>query len=199
MVPTAQYVQALIAQGEGAGVIFLENVPSFLGLGQAISALANANGGTILIGVRPTQPFIVGVSWPSLSLIFDRAIALLNQVPNPTLHQVTVNSRHVGVLFVPAYPTVVATAGGAFIRDGQITRQMTQAEIAAKAAPPGAQPEIAVLAAAIVSNTTTIVELRKEVAHAQSFAGQWKMLLISFFIGCVTGVIGNYLFKLLGL
>jgi predicted HTH transcriptional regulator len=205
-VPDANYVQQLLQQGEGQHLIFIEKVPSYLRLGQSISALANAQGGTILVGVRAAAPQIVGVQWPQLIHVWDRAIALLNNVPNPTLHQVSIGNQHVGVITVPQSPAVIASAGGAYIREAGATRQMTQAEIAAKMAPVQPDQAVAVLSAAVATNTTTIVELRDELvqvrtelAHARSFMGQLPGHAIAFVMGCVTGVIGNYLFKLLGL
>jgi hypothetical protein len=199
VVPDAHYVQQLLQQGEGQHVIFIENVPSYLRLGQSISALANAAGGTILVGAMAAASPIVGVHWHQLSHVWDRAITLLNNVPNPTLHQVNIGDKHVGVITVPASAVVVASAGGAYIRELGATRQMTQAEIAAKMTPQEPHHAIAVLSAAVAMNTTTIAELRDDLVHARSFKGLLPGYLISFLTGCITGVIGNYLFKLLGL
>lgn len=208
--PTPAYVQQRLAEGEGQNLEFIEAVPSYVRLGQLISAFANATGGTILIGVRANPPGVVGVNWLALQLVWDRALPQLNQIPNVVLHQVTVNESTVGVLFVPASQTVVAMISGAYLREGPQIRPMTPSEIAAKAVapPPAAAPAapvppnvahaLDVLAGTVAANTQTIANLQAAYEYSQTIWGQKKTILLSFISGCITGVIGNYIFKALG-
>jgi Putative DNA-binding domain len=192
-IPTPASVQQLIAQGEGPRLELKESTPSVLALGQLISALANADGGTILVGVREPN-VIVGCNFHNLSQVFDRASANLRPTPASYLHQVTVNGRDVGVIQVPRSPQLVVSAAGAYIREGAASRALAPAEIQAKLGQAGA-PNQDVIATAIAAITETVSALRQDLKRSQSIKGQLPSILIGFLLGILASVIASFIFE----
>ena len=196
--PAPDSVTKLIQLDEGPQVEFTNAIPSVTALAQIISAFANTEGGVVLVGVSKEAPQIRGINWEQMGRVFDRATETLKNIDNTTLHQVRVNEKYVGYIIVKKSPTIVIGPAGADRRVKDkiqpLTAQQLAAQIPAQGPPGGLEPLIQAIAAltdTVNNQTGTIEGLQAQVAVAQSFRGQWLGWLISFLIGCITGVIGN--------
>lgn len=210
--PTPQEVGQAIQGGPSETVDFLEGVVSVGRLGMALSGLANRNGGSILVGVRDQPRGIIPFDQNRLSWAFDKALAGLKPLPNVLLHPIDVGNRRVAVINVQPSPQVVVSPLGPFLREGAVTRMMTAEELRQRLPQVAGVPDLSAVLEAMQANTdivgglqehivtlqTTVIGLQSELRWSQRLLGQWKAILVSFGIGCVTGVIGNYIFKALG-
>jgi hypothetical protein len=197
LVPTAANVQQWLQTGESETVEFLGIIPSALRLSQLIAALANASGGVIVFGVQEHPARVTGISsWPQLNASFDRALLGLTPVPNTILHQVAMpNGKIVGVAEILASTTLVVSPAGAYVRRGESTVAMSPAEVQSKLAPQGQQTPRGI-AEQYAALTASIAGLRDELAHSQSWRGQWKGWLISALIGAVLGMPTGFVMSL---
>jgi hypothetical protein len=196
--PTPEQVQAAIRAGESQMIEFKVGPTSGLTIAQNISAFANCDGGAILVGVRENPNSAVGCSYQAVSQVYDKAIQRLWPVPESRLHRVTIGSRDVGVIVVKPHLQIVFSDAGAFIRRGGKTETMTVAETASRLPAVVQQPDRDLIAEAFSRQTAMIVSVQEQLRYSQSLRGQLTVLLLSFFLGCITGVIGNYIFKALG-
>jgi ATP-dependent DNA helicase RecG len=102
-----------------------------LALSETLSALANARGGTVLLGVTKAGA-VRGVRDVDAQCENALAAALLTSPPLvlPIPEQVTVDSRAVVAIQVPAgLPNVYAIEGRYLVRDGQRNRPLKAAEV----------------------------------------------------------------------
>lgn len=116
--------------GESETLEFKRSIHDPSILARLIAAFSNANGGTVLIGVSE-PPEVVGVDPDVIEKLFK---ASLRQV-EPSTVRASLNfidggdGKKVAAVDIEKSSQLVLSRGGAYIRSGQITRAMAQAEI----------------------------------------------------------------------
>jgi ATP-dependent DNA helicase RecG len=129
-VDTAE-IRALLQEGVGPEIAFVPEKSAKLALSETLSALANAHGGTVLLGVTMAGA-VRGVREPDAQCEQALSAALFISPPLvlPLPQQITVDSRTVIAIQVPpGLPNVYATEGRYLVRDGQHNRPLKAAEV----------------------------------------------------------------------
>lgn len=190
--PDESFVRECIARGEDLHTEFNSSIPSYFGLGQIISAFANADGGVVLLGIRePDQ--IMGVDWASLSRVFDRATSSLSGGPNVYLHRVSTSDGDVGVVVIRPSSQAVVSAGGAFIREADRMRPLTAEELRTKLGDIQDTDE-ADIGNSIADLTQVVQDMSDQLAQSRSFRSQLPGYLIGFLLGIIASVIASVIF-----
>ena len=124
-------VRALLQEGTGPDVAFVPERTAKLALSETLSALANARGGTVLVGVTKAGA-VRGVRDTDEQCEKALSAALLTDPPLvlPFPQQVVMANRSLIAIQVPAgLPNVYATEGRYLVRDGQRNRPLKASEV----------------------------------------------------------------------
>lgn len=191
-IPNSATVLEALELGEGQQIELKSSIPDPASLGNLISAFANASGGFIIVGVREQANQIVGCDYPRLARTFDRVVEKLRPAVGITLHRIEIQGRDLGIIAVKPSTQVVTSESGVFVRAGEKIRAITVPEAERKLPPQAQEPSIA---ESLVILTQTIENLRSDLAYSRSFMGQLPGHIIAFVMGCLTGVIGNFIFS----
>jgi len=123
-------VLKLIKEGENEHIEFKER-PS--NLAEEIVALANADGGFILIGVTD-EGDVVGTDVRKARYSVSAALNTILPRPDVRLHEVDVGGRRIVVVEVKKGDTLYTVGGRAYIRIGTMKRPLTLMEIVSRSA-----------------------------------------------------------------
>jgi hypothetical protein len=131
---TAAQLESLLAQGEGQRLEFKEDAIKPSDLAQTLVALANAQGGMVLIGVNDAgQPVGMHSYQQTYDLVMTAASPELCDPPIPLgkLEAVTLaDQRQILVVVVPRSAQLHATHGRFLIRRGSQNVSLSTAEVA---------------------------------------------------------------------
>ncbi|GIV82967.1 MAG: transcriptional regulator [Roseiflexus sp.] len=111
-----QAITDLLAQAEGERVVCVRANVRPIDLAQTMAAMANASGGTILIGVRGRQVEGVADVDAARAMAFDAALACLPPLVLPLPVVVTHNGATLLIVTVPSGLPHVYSVGGTYLR-----------------------------------------------------------------------------------
>ena len=196
---TESDLEEFLQAGEGQQIEFKEELPSILDFATNVSALANAQGGVIVVGARAAKPQILysGPN-PRFDRMLDDLGKRLRPLPAMRTHRVNYRGVLVPVVVVKPYTAeIVVSDDGAFIRDGEFNNPMSVAQIQAKLPPHSDPVTNEHLAKSISAMSEQIGSLRTELKIAQSLKGQWQVLLVGFLLGILASVIASFIYAAL--
>jgi len=182
----------LIAQGEGPTSEFKSGVPKPEHLARVIAAFANAQGGTILLGVRDdgtVQP----VSEFDANKALERALTLLKPEPEAILTRYPKLTGVVARIDVAPDPRgPIISPDGVFTRSDNRIEPLPGTAITAKMArltPDDVGRAVAPLAQAVESATARVVDLEKRLVSALSWKRRLPDMLLGALISALFGVV----------
>ncbi len=206
--PSVQTVQVAVAEGEGQNIELLESANAASIIGRFISGFANAQGGSIFVGIRETSRTITGCDYPRALAVSERGRDGCDPLPHVDIDRVDMPNGHaILVIRVRQHPTVVVSQAGPFIRVGEQTRAMTREEIEAKLPrTPEGKIDQARIAELIEANSSRVVEVHEETIavqkrlikvqnenrEAHSLWGQRYGFALGGLFGLVVGVPASY-------
>lgn len=196
---TERDLEEFLQAGEGQQIEFKEELRSILDFAKNVSALANAQGGVIIVGARTAKPQILSSGPnPRLDRMMDDLGKRLRPLPAIRMHRVNYRGVLVPVVVVkPHGAEIVVSDDGAFIRDDESNKPMSVAQIQAKLPPHSDPVTNEHLAKSISAMSEQIGLLRTELSIAQSLKGQWKVLLVGFLLGILASVIASFIYAAL--
>lgn len=184
----------MMSHGESQTVEFLSaNVPPLV-LAKVVSAFANLDGGTILLGVDDSST-IGGIDQDAAKSKITKALTMLSSDDFVSFDiQQTRVFLNVAVIKVKKSEQIVFCDSGAYIRSGENIRVMHQEEI--RSIVGSSNSSIEALSRVLEKQTLmiesledTISSLQYEVAEGNSMKSKLKYYSISAVIGIVVGVI----------
>lgn len=189
---TAERIEQMLSHGEDVRTEFKCGMPIPTFLSRELSAFANAGGGEILFGIDDTG-MVVGTDIPELRRQIADSLKRVTPAVETGFAEVDVRGKSVGALRVRASPTPVVSDAGFFVRVGNATRAMAQAELVSKLSAPATQVTMNDLASAISKQTETIERLEAQLAEANSPKSKLK----DYFVGGAIGALLGYLLSLI--
>lgn len=152
--------------------------------GDLIAALANADGGNIIVGVTRSG-VSVGV-WPAkLQRFYATALEQVQPRPTTELHVTRDGGTDVGVIAVDRSAQLVISSGGVLVWSGTDTRAMTAAEIERKLLGVAPEPEPGVLAGTLARLTSRLDDLGQRAAIRDRPWTRYKEYVLAGLIGAV--------------
>jgi predicted HTH transcriptional regulator len=191
---TPEIVRALILQGEGPAVEFKATLRDSGALARLISGFGNAEGGVLLVGVEDGG-LVVGADIDHVSRVFQLALARMVNAPRVDLEAVELYGRRVAVITVGKSDRLVVASEGVYSRVGSQTTPLPAERIASALSRHGAiaASEASPIAEAIHGLTTTVEDLRRRIAEANS----WRAHLQQYLVGGVVGAIISFVLQAL--
>lgn len=188
-------IKALLEQPEGENLEFNERIPDPPTLAKTISAFANTNGGTTLIGVQEGG-HVVGADYRKVENIFDNALAYISNSPGIHLQGMSKNGKEFVAISVPKNNLLTLADGGAFERVGPRIQPLPVAGITRALQHPERTEidERQFLAEAIHRLTTKIETLENFIAQSNSFRGQIRNYVIGGLVGALFGLALSMIF-----
>jgi len=183
-------IHDLLAQGENGRLEFKVGFRESGELAKLMGAFANADGGTIVIGVRvPAE--IIGTDVEKSRQLYERAIGQLEPKPHTAFASVDVNGKALAVIEVDKVNGLVFAARGVYTRVGGTTQPMSARRVAqALMQVQARQPDqLEVLARAIAEQTKRIEDLSTALTKAQHWRGKVIDYVIGGAVGAVLGVV----------
>ena len=183
----------IISRGENQTLEFLSDKASPIAIAREISAFANTNGGTILLGVDDSSA-IQGVEPDAARLKINKALEMLSSadVVEFDLQQTRI-VLYVAVITVRKANEIVFCDSGAYIRNGKSTRAMHPDEMRPMLS--SSDSSIEALSVVLEKQTVmieslekTLSDLRNEVAQGNSMQAKLKDHSIGALIGGVFGI-----------
>lgn len=187
-------IHSLLAQGENARLEFKVRIREPGELAKLVGAFANADGGTIVIGVREPAE-IIGTDVERVRQLYERAIEKLEPRPHTSFASINVDGKDMAVIEVDKANGLVLAESGAYARVGTATQPMTASNVsrALMLAQAGQPDQLEVLSRAIAEQTNRIEDLSTALAKAHSWHGK----VIDYVIGGIVGAVLGYLLSLL--
>jgi predicted HTH transcriptional regulator len=188
-------VRQLIRQPESQTLEFKSYTPDVATLSRLLSAFANTNGGTLVVGVKEGGA-VVGVNVRRLMSAVEQAKTKLNPSQHIRLDTPTVDGKQIGVLRIgrSAEAPVFADAG-VFVREGDVDRPMSADDLTRRLQQaPEPHDEVA-LATAIANQTTLIETLRIELHEANGWKSKMKDYVIGGIVGAILGALASLVIK----
>jgi predicted HTH transcriptional regulator len=115
MALTPETARELIRRGESQTVEFKTRVPDPARLARLIAAFANADGGTLFVGLGDRGE-VLGGDLEATSRGFHAALSRLRNAPKVDLEAVVLDGKHVATITVANGDRLVLTEDGAFTR-----------------------------------------------------------------------------------
>lgn len=193
---TERDLDELLRAGEGQQIEFKETLPSILDLAKNVAALANAQGGVIIVGARESKPQIAyGGHDSRVDQFFDDLGKRIRPCPEIRMHRVNYRGAIVPVIVVKPHPAeVVVSDAGAFIRDGEKNRPMTAIEIQAKLPTTDDPLTKQHFAEGIASVSKALADVQEQFQYSQTVRGQLQTYFIGFVLGIVASVIASFIY-----
>lgn len=197
--------------GESATLEFKTSIREPSILARLVAAFANANGGTVLIGVSE-PPEVVGVEPEVIQKLYKAALRQIEPSTVRTSLRIIDggDGMKVAAIDVEKSPQLVLCQGGAYIRSGTLTRAMGQPEILqmltqippVTPTSPHLQPQLTsqatlqTLAQSLAGHTAYLEEisannkeLKDELKKANAPATKWKERAYGFVFGVVASLV----------
>ncbi|PAU74094.1 AlbA family DNA-binding domain-containing protein [Halomonas salipaludis] len=184
----------VMSRGESQDVEFMCADVSPLIVAKVISAFANADGGTILLGVSDSST-IDGVDPDTARSKITKAIGMLSRadIVKFDIQKIRI-VLNVAVITVEKSDQIVFCDSGAYIRNGENIRVMHQDEIRSLVG--SSSGSIEALSGVLEKQTLMIESLEKtigglrcEIAEGNSWKSKVKDHSIAGFVGIVVGVV----------
>lgn len=192
---TAKDIRALIDRGEGPTVEFKVSTPLPESLARLLSALANTEGGTVLVGIRDPDS-IAGTNADRFKLLVPKAVARLSGSPQIQHEVIDFDGKLVGVISVAAAKSPVAAPDGYFRRVGATQEPMTAQQLVERmSAAPDHGTAIESLSQTISVQTAEIGKLRESFERANS----WQRKVFYALLGAAATAIVKLVVAALGL
>lgn len=183
----------MLSNGENLTVEFLPNDASPLAIAKVISAFANTNGGTILLGVKDAST-IVGIPPSTATIKMGDVLGMLSSTDIVTFEFTKFRiSLDITVITVEKSEKLVFCDSGAYVRVGDKVKIMPQAEISSRINSTENSVEsisnaLAKQAQTIETFEKTISALKSEVSDGNSFTSKIKDQLIGGVVGAIIGI-----------
>lgn len=183
----------MLSNGENQTVEFLPTDASPLAIAKVISAFANTNGGTILLGVKDAST-IVGIPHSTATIKMGDVLGMLSSTDIVTFELTKFRiSLDIAVITVEKSDKLVFCDSGAYVRVGDKIKIMPQAEISSRINSSENSVEsisqaLAKQAQTIETFEKTISALKSEVSDGNSFTSKIKDQLIGGVVGAIIGV-----------
>ena len=177
---TDSEIREIVTQGETSNVEFKTRIVQPQILSRNISAFANANGGTILVGIDERHG-IVGCNAQQLRQELEAAQCSTKGTIDTSLEFVHVDGKDVEVISVTEAHGLVSSMGGVFIRRGSAVLAMTPQEIEKRISPE--ESPIGRLTEMVTEQTKRIEELQDEIRKGNS----WQSKAMEYIIGGQVG------------
>ncbi len=183
----------MLSNGENLTVEFLPNDASPLAIAKVISAFANTNGGTILLGVKDAST-IVGITPSTATIKMSDVLGMLSSTDIVTFEFTKFRiSLDITVITVEKSEKLVFCDSGAYVRVGDKVKIMPQAEISSRINSTENSVEsiskaLAKQAQTIETFEKTISALKSEVSDGNSFTSKIKDQLIGGVVGAIIGI-----------
>lgn len=185
-------IKKIIESGENERVEFKVALRDLSILVKNVSALANTNGGFILVGVEEPNR-IVGTDPDQVCQLVERARHALSPTLDLDVSIVSIKGKSVAVISIPRSPEIVLANGMALKRSGAQNLSLTPEEIARKLKPESKPSEKIDLLTKAVSNLTDTVEQQSAVISGlqkqQKNANTPRAKAIDYFIGGLVGAV----------
>lgn len=186
-------IKRLVACGESSRLELKSGVPQPDVIAREIAALANTEGGVLLIGVQEPASF-VGVDQERVRRALELARGSLSPIPNVTLESVEVDGKAVSVIRVQRSNWPVAARGGFFLRADSQVRPLSATEIRRRASDyHSADRALDVLSQAITRQTTEIVRLQADFARANSLFRKLGIAAAAAVVGALLKIVIEHL------
>ena len=179
-------IQELIAKGESETVEFKTVVRNPSVLAKNLSAFANTNGGTLLVGIQEPD-IVVGAEEKQVRRVLNQSMKQLSSPVDVAVQTVTVDQKPVVALTVRPSKDIVFCNGQALGRVGSMIRALTGTQVSTKLPTTLTTADINKLADAIAKQTQTIQKLRDDLREANSLRSKLKDWLIGGTIGAAIG------------
>lgn len=184
----------LMSKGENQSVEFLRSDVSSLVLAKVISAFANTDGGTILLGVTDSST-IDGIDPDSARAKIEKALGMLSSsdIVSYEIKQARI-TLNVAVIKTGKSDHVVFCDSGAYMRSGEKIRVMHQQEIASLVGSPNGSIEAI---SGVLEKQTLMIEsleniisgLKNEITEGNSLKSKVKDHSIGGLVGILVGVV----------
>jgi predicted HTH transcriptional regulator len=187
---TEDMVREMIRQGENERVEFKAAIRDVATLSKNISALANAHGGILLIGIHEPN-IIVGADPTQVHQLVKQSKEFLTPSIELEVETLVIDQKPIVAISVPETRQVVFSAGMALKRVGNQVRPLSPGDISHKLTAALDENEIYRIAEAIAKQTETIEKLRNELRYANSISSKLKDYVIGGIIGAILGAIAT--------
>jgi len=182
-------------QGEGASLEMKANTPHPENLSRLISGLANAGGGTVVVGVREPAT-ILGTNLVRFERLVQLSRDRLHGEVDLIAYPIEVDGKQIGVIEVKQAKVPVATPEGYFRRVGEREELLTtQQLVSTMVSVPDHSIAIASLSETIAGQSSELAKLRKSFEKANS----WQRKAFYAFLGAVATAVVKVLFAAFGL
>ena len=185
---TVELVNQLIEKGENTNVEFKTNIQDPSILVKQITAFANTDGGTIIIGVKEPN-IIVGTEPERIKRIVELAKKSISPVPEIYFEEITINNKSLAIISIRKSSNVVFGNGMVLKRQGDQIIPLSPKDITSKMELLPEKDGFQKLAEAVSIQTKSIEELKKELKESNSIKSKIKDYFIGGIIGAVIGAI----------
>lgn len=194
----ADDIRRLIASGESETVEIKSGIRDPDELARHIAALANREGGIILVGVDEQHRSIPGAELSRMVVLLRDALDRLRPEPQAGINSVSLDGESVVVIEVHrSNMPPVLMRGAAYVRAGAHTQAMSAADIRhqlARVQTPLDQ-QVERLSDAVASQTAQIEQLTAEIQRGSRWTSRLREWLIGGVIGAILGQIVSMLFS----
>ena len=192
---TENDITILQKRGEGPDLEFKLSISSTESLAKLITGFANANGGTLLVGVLQTG-VLASINVDRFTRLVEQAKSRIQGVLQLTAYTVNVRGITVGVVEVGKANMPVATSEGYFQRTGNKVIPFDATDLVARMSSlPDHGAVLSSLSATISGQSAEIARLRESFDRANS----WQRKAFYAVLGAVAGVLAKALIASLGL
>ncbi|HVF90415.1 MAG TPA: ATP-binding protein [Blastocatellia bacterium] len=194
---TVEQLRVLIAQETDRPVELMHQVRDIAALTRLICAFANADGGTILVGIGDTKE-ILGTDVERIRRLYQSALSRTVNAPRTDLESIDVDGKRVAAITVNKAQDLVMTDEGVFKHASYDVQPMAPSDISRVLKSSSSTAAVAPdhLAEAISRLTRRIEDLHEQVWQgdeklrlARSFRSQAKSYVISAMVGLTIGVL----------
>lgn len=153
-------------------------------LADLIAALANTDGGAIIVGVDHSG-VAVGVWDTKIRKYYAAALEQLEPKPQTELELVSDFDHQLAVVLIERSPGLVLTNTGAWVRVGTEVRAMSAAEIRRKLEGVAPDPEPGMVASALARLTGHVGDLQQRLTDRDRAWKRYKEYILGGLIGAV--------------
>lgn len=191
---TPDQIQPLLRIGESSTIEFKANTPAPAVLARILSSFANADGGTVIVGVREPNA-ILGTDVERFNKLLRVSLEKL-QGDIQVEHQIIdLEAKSIGIIQISAAKIPVASPEGYFRRVGTRDEPLAvQQLIERMSAAPNSLTAIESMSRTISAQTIEIAKLRESFEKANS----WKRKVPYIVLGAVASAIIKLVFTSLG-